>query len=73
MSNRIWKTGTVTFCWDFCPGTQSPAGTHVNRWGRRVRSARAWWKWFAVAAYRMDDRDLVAYRHAWSEERDHLG
>jgi hypothetical protein len=60
-------SGTVTVSWDGkYPFARRP-GWHVNRQGKRVRSARAWWLWFAVAWYRMDDYELVARPHEWSE------
>lgn len=66
---KPWKVGTVTFSWDFCPGYQTyPGGRHVNRWGKMLRSARVWWGPFAAAVYRMDDYDLVKYKHEWEGE-----
>lgn len=61
------SSGTVTFCWDRQYPLAWRPGTHVNRHGRRLRSVRAWWLWFAVAWYRMDDYELVARPHAWSD------
>jgi hypothetical protein len=58
--------GTVTFSWDtvypFAPKPQR----WTHRWGKQLRSVRVIWLWFAIAWYRMDDRELVAERHEWS-------
>lgn len=43
-------------------------GRHVHRSGKRLRSARAWWLWFAVAWYRFDDHELVTEAHGWSSD-----
>lgn len=56
---------TITFCVDRQANWRP--GRHVNRWGRRLRSVRVWWAWFAVAWYRFNDYYLVAEPHEWSE------
>jgi hypothetical protein len=55
---------TITFCID--RDFRRHPGKHVNRWGK-VRSARVWWGWFAIAWYRFDDCELVTRPHEWSE------
>jgi hypothetical protein len=60
------RSGTVTFSWDDKYPFAWKPGRHVHRWGKRLRSARVWWLWFAVAYYAMDDYELVAEKHEWS-------
>jgi hypothetical protein len=60
-----FDSGTVTFSWDNkYPFAWKPQ-RWVNRWGKKVRSYRVIWLWFAVAYYRMDDYELVAKPHIW--------
>ncbi len=70
-------SGTVTFSWDGKYPFAWKPGKHVNVWTTRrppararkhLRSIRLWWLWFAVAYYRMDDYQLVAEKHGWSED-----
>lgn len=61
----MMKSGTLTFCWDF--HRPWPRGTFVHRWGKMIRSWRVYGGPFAVAFYRMDDYELVAEPHDWSE------
>ena len=56
---------TITLCID--RDIQRKPGRHVNRWGKRLRSVRVWWLWFAVAWYRFDDHHLVTEALPWSD------
>lgn len=59
---------TITLCID--RDVNWKPGKHVVRdWHdrRRLRTARAWWLWFAVAWYAYDDRELVTTPHEWDD------
>ena len=56
---------TITVCVD--QQVNWRPGLHVSRWGRRFRSVRVWWLWFAFGWYRFSDYHLVAESHEWSE------
>lgn len=57
---------TITVCVD--RNFARRPGTHVNRWGKRLRSIRVWYGWIAVAWYRFDDYQLVTEPHEWSSK-----
>jgi hypothetical protein len=56
---------TITLCID--RNVNWKPGRATNRQGKRLRSARFWWLWVAVAWYAYDDRELAISPHEWED------